>query len=172
MADDVSSPLPPNPVADTFAQIMTGLYAKLQSSAGRAGAETTGCLLCQPWWLSCALVVVTTCMLLKVRAMVGASDKAVNALSARFMAEAAATRVPLTMSYPKHNHRLACLEVLISDRAACVSAVSALYCSSPPPLLLLLPQVIRWALALVQPGVQPCRQQVKWAASKSCWVSE
>jgi hypothetical protein len=35
VADDVSSPLPPNPVADTFAQIMTGLYAKLQSSAGR-----------------------------------------------------------------------------------------------------------------------------------------
>jgi hypothetical protein len=49
VSDDVSSPLPPNPVADTFAQIMTSLYAKLQSSAGRVVAEAICHVLCQVW---------------------------------------------------------------------------------------------------------------------------
>lgn len=39
VAEDSSSQLPPNPVADTFAQLMTALYAKLQSEAG-------ACALC------------------------------------------------------------------------------------------------------------------------------
>lgn len=34
VSDDISSQLPANPVADTFARLMTGLYAKLQSDAG------------------------------------------------------------------------------------------------------------------------------------------
>jgi hypothetical protein len=34
VSDDIGSQLPSNPVADTFAQLMTGLYAKLQIDAG------------------------------------------------------------------------------------------------------------------------------------------
>lgn len=36
VSDDISSQLPANPVADTFARLMTGLYAKLQSDAGES----------------------------------------------------------------------------------------------------------------------------------------
>jgi hypothetical protein len=43
VSDDTSSQLPANPVADTFAQLMTGLYSKLQSTAGASK---------QAWWLA------------------------------------------------------------------------------------------------------------------------
>jgi hypothetical protein len=43
VSDDTSSQLSANPVADTFAQLMTGLYSKLQSTAGASKWA---------WWLA------------------------------------------------------------------------------------------------------------------------
>jgi hypothetical protein len=51
VSDDIGSQLPSNPVADTFAQLMTGLYAKLQIDAGapyhqHISSSTASCPTC------------------------------------------------------------------------------------------------------------------------------
>lgn len=145
VSDDISSQLPSSPVADTFAQLMTGLYAKLQSAAGKTQTQGLRAALNRLGRGSSFLTAL-------IFAGIGPQQADTSCMSS------------CKCSANTHGRLLCChwascgAETHVHDHR-CYAACCCLL------------QVTRLASPLGQPGVQPWRQHLKWAANNCCWVS-